>query len=198
MAFEIELKVRLENPDQIKLRLSALGTYYHSYEKSDIYWFRSKSGVENSLLPSGVRIRQERGLDADGSAYETVIVTYKIKQLMDKIEINDEREFIVSDVQVFEELLRRLGLDPDIQKEKQGWAWNIPPETAGQPPILAELSMVKNLGWFLELEIIASSNSGQVAEESRKRLFSLLEKLEIPAKQIESRPYTQMLRELAR
>jgi adenylate cyclase class IV len=62
-----------------------------------------------------------------------------------------------------------------------------------QPPILAELSMVKSLGWFLEIEILAADNLEKTVEGSRGRLFALLGKLEIPIDKIEERSYTAML-----
>jgi adenylate cyclase class IV len=55
--------------------------------------------------------------------------------------------------------------------------------------------MVSDLGWFLELEIIADQDDEKTVEESRKRLLAMLEKLEIPAEHIETSPYTVMLRE---
>ena len=203
MAFEIELKARLVDYAPVKERLSNLGNYCRSYTKSDAYWLQSNHRLpvtERQLPPSGVRVRRESSPDAEGAAEaavaELVLVTYKTKEISGGIEVNDEREFTVSDGAVFEELLERLGLYPDIRKEKQGWAWNIPAQADGQSPVLAELSMVAGLGWFLELEILADNNSEQTVEESRKRLMALLEKLEIPAEQIESKPYTMMLREL--
>jgi len=198
MAFEIELKARLLDYAPVKERLSDLGDYCRSYTKSDTYWLQNKHCLpvpDRQFPSSGVRVRRESSLDAEAVA-EIVLITYKTKEISGGIEVNDEREFTVSNGAVFEELLERLGLYPDIRKEKQGWAWNIPSQADGQSPVLAELSLVAGLGWFLELEIIADNNDKQTVEESRKRLMTLLEKLEIPAEQIESKPYTMMLREL--
>jgi adenylate cyclase class 2 len=214
MPFEIELKARLDDSTQLEQRLSGLGTYCRSYKKSDSYWFPAQAGTGEAIIPpSGVRVRRESGTDADGTAYKSVLVTYKHKEITDGIEVNDEREFTVcvpsgetssseddNAALVFEDLLTRLGLYKGINKEKQGKAWTIPPEAAGQsgavqPPILAELSLVTGLGWFVELEIIAEDDKAQAVGESRKRLLALLEKLEIPADRIEARPYTLMLRE---
>jgi adenylate cyclase class 2 len=218
MPLEIELKARLDDCKPVEERLSGLGTFCRSYKKSDSYWFPAQTGAEEaSLPPSGVRIRRESGTDADGTAYETVLVTYKQKEVTDGIEVNDEREFTVSApfskgvpssesaAPIFEDLLTRFGLCKGISKEKQGRAWTIPPESARQSgagqsgavqrPILAELSLVTGLGWFLEIEIIAEDDEEQTVEESRKRLLTLLEKLEITADRIEARPYTLMLRE---
>jgi len=188
MAVEIELKARLGDFAPVKERLSVLGEYCRSYTKFDTYWLPARA---NDGVPSGVRLRRDSGIDADGSAHESILVTYKTKEIFNGIEVNDESEFTVSDAVPFEALLDRLGLNEAIRKEKQGWAWTI----AGQPPILAELSLVAGLGWFLEIEIQAANDQRQTVEESRSRLLALLEKLEIPADRIESRPYTVMLRE---
>ena len=194
MAVEIELKARLDDFEPVKERLSAMGTYCRAYTKSDTYWLpaSSNAGQPAATIPSGVRVRRDRGVNADGSAYGSILVTYKTKEIYDGIEVNDECEFTVSDAAPFEELLRRLGLREAIRKEKQGWAWLFEEPV----PILAELSSVAGLGWFLEIEIQAVNGSPQaVIDESRRRLLALLEKLKIPAEQIEPRPYTLMLKE---
>jgi len=197
---EIELKARLDDYAPVKERLSVVGDYCRSYKKSDAYWLPAQpvdGGIvaEMSIPPSGVRVRRESGIDADGAAHEAVLVTYKTKEISGGVEVNHECEFTVSDAGLFEELLGRLGLSRAIRKEKEGWAWTIPPQSAGQSPILAELSLVADLGWFLEIEIMAADDGEQTVKESRGRLFALLEKLEIPVEWIESRPYTAMLRE---
>jgi len=191
MATEIELKVRLNDYASVKERLSVVGNYCRSYKKSDCYWLPAQPDT------TGVRVRRDSGIDADGSAHESILATYKIKNISGGIEVNRECEFTVSDAGMFEELLSRLGLRGAVRKEKEGWAWIIPSQIAGQAPILAELSMVKNLGWFLEIEILADNDCEQTVQESRGRLFALLEKLEIPKEWIEDRPYTVMLANLS-
>ena len=211
MAVEIELKARLEDDfEPIRERLFTMGEYCRAYLKSDTYWLPAQPAAGQLVarqpaapIPSGVRVRRESGVNAGGDAFGSVLVTYKTKEVTDGIEVNDECEFTVSDALVFEELLGRLGLCKTHHKEKKGWAWLIeaprqPPQAAAQrqpPPILAELSLVEGLGWFLEIEIQVENGSGQaVIDQSRRRLLALLEQLEIPADQIESRPYTLMLK----
>jgi len=202
MATEIELKVRLNDYAPIKEKLYAVGNYCRSYKKSDTYWLPSQTAdgkdangtdAEMSIPATGVRVRRDSGIDADGSAHESILATYKIKKISGGIEVNHECEFTVSDAGPFEELLGRFGLHSAVRKEKEGWAWTIPSQTAGQPPILAELSLVTGLGWFLEIEILADDAGEKTVGESRERLFALLEKLEIPVEWIEERPYTVML-----
>ena len=193
MAVEIELKAHLDEFEPVRERLFSMGEYCRAYIKSDTYWLPAQV-TEPSSLPSGVRVRCQRGVNADGSAFDSVLVTYKTKEITDGIEVNDECEFTVSDAAPFEELLLHFGLRQTHHKEKKGWAWLMPaPE--GQPAILAEISLVEGLGWFLEIEIQAADNDRQTVEKSRRRLLTLLEALEIPAERIESRPYTVMLKE---
>jgi len=198
MAVEIELKARLDDFEPVKERLAVLGEYCRSYTKSDVYWLPAAFAARQlvATIPSGVRVRRESGLNADGAAFDSVLITYKTKEISDGIEVNDECEFTVSDAAVFAELLSRLGLRETYRKEKKGWAWLVTSSaSAPNPPILAELSLVAGLGWFLEIEIQAEADDRQTVDESRRRLLALLEKLEIPPGRIESRPYTLMLKE---
>lgn len=195
MPFEIELKAHLDDSAPVKKRLSTTGDYLRSYKKSDSYWYAKQISLPGIPAVPEIRVRRECGSNINGKTLKTTLVTYKNKEISDDIEINNEREFTISDAGPFEELLISFGMHRAICKEKEGWAWAIKAETEGQTPILAELSMVKELGWYLELEILAASNDKKTVEESRKRLLEALEKLEIPVEQIETRPYTVMLRE---
>jgi adenylate cyclase class 2 len=197
MAIEIELKAWVDDPEAVEKLLSALGTYDCAYEKDDTYWFPGgKSGGTATIPPSGMRIRREKDRDAAGGVHESVIVTYKNKEIRDKIEVNQEREFTVSDGEIFADLLNRLGLKPGIQKHKRGKAWICGTDRDG-PAVRAELSELDGLGWFIELEILAAEDSERTVQNSRKRILSLLEKLKIPREKIETRPYTEMLAHLS-
>jgi adenylate cyclase class 2 len=203
MALEIELKTRIDEPETVKKRLEGLGIYDCAYEKADVYWFFAGKGAEipagpgkkteNSAIPGlsppDLRVRKETKTPNGGGTVTFTRITYKNRDLRGGVEINDEREFEVSCAGVFEDLLRRLGLAPGIQKHKRGWAWR-----CGE--VLAELSEVRGLGWYLELEILAPPGDERVLAEGQERLFALLEALEIPRNRIETRPYTEMLKAL--
>jgi adenylate cyclase class 2 len=106
--------------------------------------------------------------------------------MRDGIEVNDEREFEVSDAEVFGELLSRLGLSVWIRKRKIGEAW-----TANGVTI--ELSEIEGLGFFAELEILADVDDAATIAEARKRLLATLERIGIDQSKIEPRYYTEML-----
>ena len=203
MAVEIELKVCLETPDSTAERLFSMGKYLWAYEKNDTYWY----AADKSAVPGGIRVRLERktlpGLGENpGEVWEGALVTWKTKEICGGIEVNDEREFSLGDsgkgpgreAETFAGLLGALGFAPKITKEKRGRAWLVPASLAGEPQVLAELSLVKGLGWFLELEIVTEDRSDQSLSENRQRLLSLLGELGLNEGQIEARSYTQMLR----
>jgi len=186
MAIEIELKAWLDDPEAVAERLSRLGSLSRSFEKDDAYWQADGTAVPGS----GVRVRRERSIDARGEARETALVTTKSKRVSDGIEVNDEREFAVSDAGLFEELLCALGLREGTRKEKLGREWKV----AGERPASAEISLVAGLGWFLELEIIAADDGERTVGECRAALLSLLEDLGVSAEKIEARSYASLLR----
>jgi adenylate cyclase class 2 len=191
MAAEIELKARVDDPETLRIRLEKLGKFLFSYEKDDTYW--RPTGILPEIPASGVRIRREHDTMPGGRIRETVLVTCKFREMIDGVEINDEREFEVSDGEIFGDLLKRLGFTPAVRKYKKGRAWDC-------DGIRAELSEVRDLGWFLELEITGEKvprgkDLARDTSENRRRLFALLEKAGIPPEKIETRPYTSMLQD---
>jgi len=196
MPIEIEMKVWLDDYEAVKERLSSIGDYVRSYEKTDTYWFPIQDDAPCvSIPPSGIRVRRECGIDAGNAESKSVLVTVKKKRMAGNIEVNDEREFVVSDADLFEELICDLGLFKSMYKKKRGWEWRVPAEAEGGRTICAEISMVKDLGWFLELELFSDVACEKTLSESRNGFFSLLEKLRIPEDKIEARPYAVLLRD---
>jgi adenylate cyclase class 2 len=192
MGTEIELKARvdssLEARQALKNRLEAIAGPGAPFVKADAYWFPGGSR-------SGVRIRQEKT-----AGKETTLVTRKIKEKRNGMEINDEREFTVSCGALFEELLLSLGLRKKITKRKEGWAWNIDgvnaelTEVSGfceeEIPNSVKDGIPVTLGWFLELEILDCTDENT----ARRRLLDVLAAAGIDKADIENRYYSELLR----
>jgi adenylate cyclase, class 2 len=184
MAIEIELKAWVDDPEATRRSIASFATPTGSYRKEDAYWRYSPGtelGPRNTFeFGSGIRIRRQ-----DAST-PIAIVNFKRKEVRDGIEVNDEREFEISDAENFGELLSRLGLAVWIRKRKVGEAW-----TANGVTI--ELSEIEKLGFFLELEILADQDDASTVAEARKRLLALLRRIGIAENKIEPRYYTEML-----
>jgi adenylate cyclase class 2 len=183
---EIELKAHAENPEQLKARLEALAEYTGAFEKEDAYWFPKNPG--SPVPSSGIRVRRERDKAPGGEASTAVYVTYKTKEVRDGIEINDEREFGVSRAEEFEGLIGLLGLEKGFAKKKEGHAYR-------HGRINAELCRVEGLGWFIELEILSGKKDGETLHKAREELLRFLEELGIGEKALESRYYSEMLKD---
>jgi adenylate cyclase class 2 len=193
MSIEIELKIRVEDPHALNERLSLLAPLPAlSFEKDDCYWTAVPGGGSGGDGPKRpvVRLRKERIARPGGETEEKALVTHKIKEVREGMEINDEREFTVSDPAVFEGLLQGLGLEPGMRKHKRGWAWTV----GGIHAELCEVSGLKrSLGWFLEIEILAESAGEPVVADARKKLLDFLEKIDMPLDRIEERYYSELL-----
>jgi adenylate cyclase class 2 len=181
---EIELKAHVKNLDTVKSRLETLAVYKGSFEKEDAYWFPQTAG--SPLPPSGLRVRKEKDRTPEGTVSAVVHVTYKIKEVREGMEINDEKEFELSQAAEFEDLITMLGLKKGREKTKKGFAYAC-------KRINAELCEVEGLGWFIELEILSENRDRAAVDRARKELLGFLGALGIGEEALESRYYTEML-----
>jgi adenylate cyclase class 2 len=201
LAIEIELKAHVKDSEALKRLLFEKAEYLCAFEKEDIYYFPLNPLSISNFPRSGTRLRGESKTFPDGTVMKAIYVTYKTKEVRDGIEVNDEKEFEVHSAQcspivVFDEFLKMVGLNPGFSKHKRGWAFS-------KDEINAELSEVEKLGWFLEIEIVlddVESNTtidAAIIEEKKKMLMDFLSDLGIEKDAIESRYYSEMLKELA-
>jgi adenylate cyclase class 2 len=190
MATEIELKARVTNPEDLKDKLCNTALFKRTYEKNDTYYYPGSHFARSEESDYGVRIRNEAFTDPNGITKEVNLITYKIKEIRDGIEINDENEFEVSSVTAFEKFLKHQGFKEKVKKRKTGNSYDYNGMTI-------ELSEVHSLGWFIELEILITGRDNEKVEKEKDRLLAFLDKLEIPREAIEGRSYTSMLLGLA-
>jgi adenylate cyclase class 2 len=197
LAIEVELKAHVKDSEALKRLLFEKAEYLCAFEKEDTYYF--PSGPSN-IPRSGVRLRGESKTLPDGTVKKAAFVTYKTKEVRDGIEVNDEKEFEVcssqySPIAVFDEFLKMAGFQPGFSKQKRGWAFS-------GNGINAELLEVEKLGWFLEMEIVLDDVERDTAkettiEEKKKQLMEFLSDLGVEKDAIESRYYSEMLKNLA-
>ena len=199
MAVEIELKAHVKDSEALKRFLFEKTEYLCAFEKEDIYYFPSSPSNPSNIPRSGVRLRGESKTFPDGTVNKAIYVTYKTKEVRDGIEVNDEKEFEVYSAQyrpaIVSEFLKMLGLEPGFSKHKKGWAFS-------RDVINAELLEVEKLGWFLEIEIVLDDIEGDTTKETtikekKRQLMEFLSELGIEEDAIESRYYSEMLKELA-
>ena len=186
MNTEIEMKAHVQDKEALRLLLSEKAEYLGYFEKEDTYWYPQPGGSQ-ALMPYGIRIRKEKRSLPDGSEGSAIYATFKRKEVIDGIELNDEREFKVSPASEFEYFLNLAGIHSGKHKQKRGWAFS-------KRDITAELVEVEGLGWFIELEIITDDKQPDTVSERRKQLLDFFDELGIERTAIESRFYSEILK----
>lgn len=172
---EVEIKARISNPEPWREKLHKLCRYEGFRIKNDSYYGLSGTNPDSSEM---FRLRQSGG---------KAVVTTKDKSVIHGAEINDEKEFSVSDPAAFDSFVRRLGYEPLFQKEKRSELF-----TRGDMNI--ELCEIRGLGFFIEVEQITAGDAPSVIEQARKMVSSfLLEELEVDAGAVEERFYLSLM-----
>lgn len=181
---EVELKARLRDR---AAALAAVGSFAREREevdKFDEYW--RESGSRAGYADRGFRLRTEKGVS---------VVNFKTKRGEGGIEINRESEFGVSDREVFNEFVRRLGCEMAYTKNKRGLAFKA--GGAGDFPDAAtiEILEVQGLGDFIEIEILLERDEPAAVARAQGELLALLALTGVPESDIEPRFYSELLSE---
>ncbi len=176
---EVEIKAHVYDFAQLKNRIELREdtSFPEALHKIDTYYYREGSDPDTTLF----RLRQERGIG---------LITRKIKNRIDSMEVNEEIEFTVSDIRSCSTFFSSLGYTVYVNKEKQGYLYHL-------DDLNIELWHVTSLGDFIELEVLLppeGRTKSQLLKATQKRLYSLLDELLIPRGSIEPRYYMELLR----
>ncbi len=172
---EVELKARIEDPEAVERRVASFARFVRKVDKSDSYWhgpgWRERRGTR------GFRVRTE------GPAF---VVTFKTKRVEAGVEVNREREFEISDPEVFREFVERIGCEPYYRKRKTGAAYEYEGMTL-------EILKVEGAGAFLEIERLIPTESPAALAEARAGLKAALDRAGVPESAIEGRTYSELI-----
>ncbi len=169
---EIEVKVKVENLEEVKKKLESIGAKFGSPKKQVDNYYKQK-GKEMELQKAGsflLRIRSEN---------EKSILTMKL--LTGKQGVWEEYETEISNKKDMERILEKLGFVKVISKVKTR-------EQGKLNEFEVNLDKIEGLGDFVEFELI-SDNS----EEAKKRILRLIEKLKLPKENIIHKGYARLL-----
>ncbi|MCX7025490.1 MAG: class IV adenylate cyclase [Spirochaetes bacterium] len=172
---EVELKAWIDDPETVALRVASFANFVRSFEKADEYWHGSEWRLHRGQ--KGFRIRSDESRS---------IVTFKRKRTEAGIEINDEREFDVSDPAAFSEFALRIGCEPFYAKRKTGSAWDA-------QGVTIEITHVDGLGDFIEIERLVESDDSALIATAQGLIRTMLVRTGVPESSIEPRSYSELL-----
>ena len=178
--YEVEVKAWVDDTPSVERALEKICVFRRTFDKRDRYFSAPSCAAAEQWVPKQFRLRRDE---------DQLVCTYKQKRMEDGVEVNLEREFVVSDEDAFVGLVERIGCAPLVEKHKHGSLW----EYHG---LNVELSEVDRLGTFLEIERLVDDDADEAVqrraqEEVRKALVDLGGNPD----RIEERPYTRMLLE---
>ncbi len=172
--FEVELKVRIDNIEELEASFREKYEFVGKFVKRDIYF--GKDGVDLFRL---------RGV-SDGES-EKFVVTTKERFRVAGIEENVEREFSVDSQEEFIAFANFLGYDELIRKVKHSICFN-------NGDMFIELVTIEGLGDFLEIEILVSDEASK--SSARDRLLAFIESLGKSSDDVVSKYYVELLRDV--
>lgn len=197
--FEIEIKARVKDRENVVKKLNEFAEYICSIIKEDVYY---RFPIENKGDPVTFRIRKEKITENGVESFQNLF-TYKKKELRtlsadsqdsgknNNIEVNVEREFSLSETEPLVQMALDLGARVHMEKEKYTECWHLETE-CGTANI--ELCNVPPLGDFLEIEIVAESDDDSFVRKIRHIEEDIMTKTGISLDDVEDLSYSEMLR----
>lgn len=160
MATEIEIKLRLADPNSLRRRLRSAGATRHGlfYERNTLF-----DRADRSLRAAGVglRIRVVRSLDPAGSPSRATL-TVKGPRRPGTLKAREEIECDVADADAVTGMLGLLGYRPTVIYEKRRESWRLDRASV-------EIDELPRLGWFAEIEAIDPDETSAEAAVLRVR-----------------------------
>lgn len=183
---EVELKAHAGNYLEVKKRLDSLYGEGRSVNKSDLY-FHLPGSVHQAL-----RVRNNKG-----------VLEFTAKRMKKDAKSEDNEEYeVVLDINqeaAAYGFFECLGYEKYFRKNKSGWEWNVDSvhvellEVSGFR--YGEKNNVKELGYFLEMEILVPFHEEIDLQEKQKTLYDLLKRLGFCDNDVENRSYRSMILE---
>jgi adenylate cyclase class 2 len=181
MTIEIEVKVRIRDPDEVERRLQGLGAkLIDIVEEVDSYVDLAPC-IDMRKQDMALRIRKRRSLVTGESINE---LTFKGRRMPGAVKARKEITVIISDGEKLLEILRELGFSNiyTVSKTRKIFALE---------DLKIFIDNVKELGTFLEIEAPSTMN----IEKFRQVIKDLFNVLGVDESCIESKTYLELLLE---
>ena len=180
MSVEVEIKLKIEDPEQLIEKLEGLGFIKgEQLLESDTYFISENHDFVK--LGEALRVRQIRNVDTDEIS---AVITYKGKKLDDRSMAREELELEIPDAEVGKTLLQRIGFYSVPVLEKKRWYFR-------RNEMTACVDQVTGLGDYLELEIIVETEAER--EGALQKIENMLLSLGYSMKDTTRHSYLSML-----
>ncbi|UCD83845.1 MAG: class IV adenylate cyclase [Deltaproteobacteria bacterium] len=180
MVYEIEAKAWLDHPSAVERHIRKIAGFKKMEEKTD-YYFTQSPPHEQPHDNCRLRI-----------VGETAKLSFKNRRMVGKTEVNEEHELGLDDPLNLFRFLDRSGFRMFVIKHKKSKVYR----QRKTPNARLEINQVKNLGNFLEIEILGKTRA--VESSAIREIKNIFNALKIPEEKIEPRKYIELLLEKGR
>ena len=169
---EVEAKLKIENPEEVKKRLIEMGVVFSEKEQHHDSYFIRKGEEKSTRKPGDFLLRIR---DTGNKRFLT------FKGLTDQVGAWEEYEVEINDPEEMKKILRRIGFTTlfIITKERE-------PGTLDGFEV--NLDNVEGLGHFIEVALESEDK-----KDARKRIIDFVNKLGFRENEIEHRGYAAIL-----
>jgi adenylate cyclase, class 2 len=191
--FEVEIKVNIPNPDELKQKIRALhGVYKTSLFHEDTYYNMPKELRDFQITDEALRLRKSEEFieNSTGVTHKSqYFLTYKGNKLDLSTKTREEIEVKVNNFEKMIKILNVLGFLEVLTIQKERELYEI---TYLDKKIDLLVDYIPKLqGFYLELEIVV--NSIEEIDDARDFLFDFLETLNISAKNSIRKSYLELI-----
>jgi adenylate cyclase, class 2 len=172
---EVESKIKVRDVNDARKRIKKIAKFVKVEKKLDDYY-----SLESRKYP-------KKSLRVRNRGKKRVINFKQWRSYKGGIWAKKEVEFEVSDLKNFFDLLSNFGFRKWMSKNKKTELYK------SKDGINIELNFVKNLGWFIEIEVLCKEEDIPIA---RKKVKKVMDRLGVRKKFILKKGYTKLLWEL--
>jgi adenylate cyclase, class 2 len=191
---EVEIKVKIGNPDEMRIKFSKIGIKYKLKMKHlDIYYEMVPGNRIFARTDEALRLRQSEIYDVKSKSYipDRTDLTYKGPKLDQQLKTRKELVCNIVESDIMDEILMELGFKKvlTVEKVRELYEW----EMDGNKIELL-IDQIEGLeGFYMEAEVMVESE--EVRSEAEDTIKKLLSLLEIPLERSIRESYLELLLE---
>ncbi len=190
---EVEIKVRISNPDLIRKKFEEHnGIYKISLLHEDTYYNMPKGLRDFKTTDEALRLRKSiefNKTNKDKSRKRLFFITYKGRKIDESTKTREEIDLKIENIEKMKAILRALGFQEifTVQKERELYEFDY--KTYRIEALIDYLPILKQ--HFIEVECL--SDSSEEIDETRKTLFNFLKLFGIKKEESIRKSYLELI-----
>ncbi len=189
---EVEIKVKISDPNQVRKRFENKGVYKISLHHEDIYFNMPKGLRDFKQTDEALRLRKSIEFNKDNpekTQKSNYFITYKGKKIDKTTKTREELEVRINEIEEMKNLLKMLGFQEVFTVVKERELYEFLFKDVKIEALIDYLPILKQ--HFVEVELMTKSYED--IKKSRRILFKFLEKFGIKKEESIRKSYLELI-----